>query len=194
MKELAKKENRPLNFLEIGISHGGSLKMWRNYFGSEANIYALDINPHCTKMSEEGFNIIGDQEDKDFLRKTFSDIVFDIIIDDGGHTMKQQINSFEALYPQVNPNGGIYLCEDTHTSYWSGGWQGGLYKPDTFMEYSKKLIDVVNAWHVQEKIFPCEFTFVTKGIYYYDSIVVFEKKPRDISKPVDLATGDIKLF
>ena len=42
---------------------------------------------------------------------------FDIIIDDGGHTMEQQIASIETLFPALN-EGGVYLCEDTHTSYW----------------------------------------------------------------------------
>lgn len=59
--------------------------------------------------------------------------------------MIQQINTFEVLYDHVKP-GGTYLCEDTHTSYWDQ-FGGGLNKPDSFIEYTKKLIDKVNAYH-----------------------------------------------
>jgi hypothetical protein len=57
---------------------------------------------------------------------------------------------------------------------------GGHLKKDTFIEYSKKLIDQLNAFHVKE----CEslsknyFTQATDSIHFYDSLVVIEKKSR----------------
>src|SRR6202022_707195 len=74
--------------LEIGISHGGSLQMWRKYFGKKAKIFAVDINPECKKLEEENIKIfIGSQEDKYFLSKIVKEMPSpDIIIDDGGHT------------------------------------------------------------------------------------------------------------
>ena len=63
-----------------------------------------------------------------------------ILIDDGGHTMEQQIVTFEELYDHIN-DGGIYLCEDVHTSYLEK-FGGGYQKEGTFIEYSKKIIDI----------------------------------------------------
>jgi hypothetical protein len=114
----------------------------------------------------------------------------DIVIDDGGHTMDQQIVSFENLYLKVR-EGGIYLVEDTHTSYWHE-FHGGLKKADTFIEYSKNLIDSLHKGHVPDKkeIVINEITKHINGILFYDSIVVFEKvlrpQPFNIRKGIEM--------
>ena len=52
-----------VNIVEFGISQGGSLQMWKDYFGPKANIYGVDINPHCKSLEEEQVQIfIGDQK------------------------------------------------------------------------------------------------------------------------------------
>jgi hypothetical protein len=123
--------------------------MWKNYFGPQAHIYGIDIDPQCKSFEEPQIKIaIGSQEDRQFLR-TFAQSVprIDILIDDGGHTMRQQIAAFEELYSHIDAN-GVYLCEDLHTSYW-GDYGGGYRRPDTFVEYSKNFIDYLNAWHAR---------------------------------------------
>src|SRR6201998_1681418 len=45
--------NRPMNFLEIGVWRGGSLQMWKRYFGPHARMVARDINPHCAGFAED---------------------------------------------------------------------------------------------------------------------------------------------
>lgn len=171
---------KPVNILEIGISHGGSLQIWRKYFGENANIFAVDINPECKKFEDEKTKIfIGSQEDEAFLTQLKSQLpVLDILIDDGGHTMNQQIVSFNHLFSAVK-NGGIYLVEDTHTSYWNE-YHGGYKKKSSFIEFSKDMVDQMHAWHIDnEKIAPINFiTENVIGISFYDSIVVFEKKLR----------------
>ena len=114
----SKYRNKRINMLEIGVLEGGSLQMWKSYFGSKANLYGMDINPACKKLEEKGIKIlIGDQADRTFLRKIRSELPkLDIILDDGGHTMKQQIATFEELYPHLKED-GIYMCEDLQTSY-----------------------------------------------------------------------------
>ena len=110
--------------MEIGVQNGGSVKMWRDYF-PKAKIHGIDIDKKCKKHAEHRIKIfIGDQEDSTFLQ-SFAD-EYDIIIDDGGHTMKQQRRSFKWLFPKVKP-GGFYVLEDLHTSYWPqfGGKLGG---------------------------------------------------------------------
>ena len=163
--------------------------MWKNYFGPKARIVGIDINPHCKKLEENQVEIfIGDQENRKFLRSLKEKIPrIDILIDDGGHTMKQQIITFEELFPHIDKN-GVYLCEDLHTSYWPQ-WGGGYKKCDTFIEYSKNLIDSLNAWHSLEtnKLSVTEFTRSAHSLHYYDSILVIEK--RLIEKPSSFMTG-----
>ena len=110
----------------------------------------------------------------------------DIIIDDGGHTMKQQVTTFEETWNQLK-DGGIYLCEDLHTSYWSS-FGGGYRLAHTFIEYSKQIIDQLHAWHSQEKNFQIDaFTQRVFSVHYYDSIVVIEK--RLITNPISRMKG-----
>ncbi|MDE3214022.1 MAG: class I SAM-dependent methyltransferase, partial [Bacteroidota bacterium] len=98
-------------------------------------------------------------------------------IDDGGHTMRQQLITFEILYPFLKDD-GIYLCEDTHTSYWYE-YGGALRRKGTFVEFSKKLVDSLYAWHFKSRRVPVDdFTRSTNAIHFYDSMVFFEKKKR----------------
>jgi hypothetical protein len=162
--------------LEIGVSQGGSLQMWREYFGAKAKIYGIDIDPRCKQFEEENVSIfIGSQSDREFLREIKKKVPeIDILIDDGGHTMKQQIVSFEELFGHVKEN-GVYLCEDCHTSYW-WPYGGGFRRKGTFIEYSKRWIDMLNAYHSRSRGLKVnEFTKTVRSIHYYDSIVVLEK-------------------
>ena len=107
----SKYRYKEIVILEIGVFQGGSLQMWKNYLGPKAKIYGIDINPNCKELEEENIKIfIGSQSDPDFLKKVKEQIPpIDILIDDGGHTMKQQIVSFEELFGHVKET-GIYLC------------------------------------------------------------------------------------
>ena len=179
-KYFAPYRGKPVTILEIGISHGGSLQMWRKYFGEQATIFAVDINPECAKFLDTNTKIfIGSQEDEVFLNELKNQLPpLDILIDDGGHTMKQQILTFKHLFSLVK-DGGIYLTEDTHTSYWNS-FGGGYKRKGTFIEFAKKLIDQMHAWHINNKrIAPVnELTKSITGIAFYDSMVVFEKHQR----------------
>jgi 23S rRNA U2552 (ribose-2'-O)-methylase RlmE/FtsJ/multidrug resistance efflux pump len=175
--------------VEIGIYQGGSLQMWRDYFGANAKIIGVDIDPRCKELEEEGIEvIIGNQEDRGFLRSLKEKIPrIDILLDDGGHTMNQQIVTFEELFPHVAQN-GVYLCEDLHTSYWND-YNGGFRKPSTFIEYSKNLIDSLNAWHSRDpESFPItQFTRSAYSMNFYSSVLVIEKQV--ISPPRDRMIG-----
>ncbi len=184
----SKYKNKPITILEIGVYQGGSLNMWRDYFGEKAQIYAIDINPSCKKFETENTKIfIGSQEDRTFLQKVRSQIPKpDIIIDDGGHSMNQQIVSFEELYGHVKKD-GIYLCEDLHTSYWQI-YGGGYKKSGSFIEYSKNFIDAINAWYAgDDKLKVNELTRSTYGLHYYPSMLIIQKKTME--KPVSRRKG-----
>ena len=175
--------------VEFGVSQGGSLQMWKNYFGPKARLFGIDINAHCKTLEEPQIEIIiGDQGDRAFLRSLVAKIPrIDIVIDDGGHTMRQQINTFEELFPHVDAN-GVYLCEDLHTSYWAK-WGGGHLRRGTFIEYSKTLIDSIHAWHSREpaSLRVDDFTKSAHALHYYDSILVIEKRP--MKAPFHRKTG-----
>jgi hypothetical protein len=164
--------------------------MWKNYFGNKAKIYGIDIDPRCKQLEEENIKIfIGSQSDKNFLKDVLKELPdLDILIDDGGHTMVQQIVSFEMLFDKVKPN-GVYLCEDLHTSYWVN-YGGGHKRRGTFIEYSKNFIDKLNAWHSEQRSLPVSsFTKSVDSLHYYDSILVIEKNNRE--KPEHRKTGNI---
>ena len=179
-KYFLKYKGQKLNILEIGVSQGGSLQLWKKYFGDEVNIYAIDINPECKQFEDDNIRIfIGSQSDRHFLTEVIQQLPdLDIIIDDGGHTMEQQKVSFEVLYSKVK-EGGLYMVEDTHTSYWYE-FHGGMKKPGTFIEYSKGLIDSLYEDHILHKdnITRNDITRNINAISFYDSIVVFEKLKR----------------
>mgnify|MGYP001454638828 CR=1 FL=1 len=137
----SKYRGREITFVEVGVLGGGSLFMWRDYFGKNARIIGVDMNKECTKWQKYGFEIfIGDQSDEsfwvDFKKKVGS---FDILLDDGGHTYEQQIITVESLLGSIN-DGGIILVEDTHTSYMSGFGP----RRYSFIEYVKNKIDKIN--------------------------------------------------
>ena len=109
-------KNRPIRLFEIGIASGGSLLNWRDYFPL-AQIYGIDIEGKSELDSDRIHTLVADQSSREqlgaFLGK-FGD-PFDIIIDDGGHSMEMQQVSLGYLFRHVRP-GGYYVVEDVHTS------------------------------------------------------------------------------
>lgn len=188
-RHFSRFRGKPINIVEFGVSQGGSLQMWRHYFGPEAKVFGVDINPNCKQFEETGVQIfIGDQADRDFLRSLARTLPpIDILIDDGGHTMQQQIRTFEELFPCVAPH-GVYLCEDLHTSYWKR-FGGGYRRRGSFIEYSKGFVDALHAWHTRQprRFEVSEFTRTVHSVHYYDSIVVVEKRP--MSAPTHQRVG-----
>lgn len=178
-KYFKKFRNTDVVMCEIGVCKGGSMEMWKDYFGKKATIVGVDINEECRKYENENIHIeIGSQDDRDFW-KYFKEKYprIDILLDDGGHTMEQQIITYEAMFPHIS-DGGIYLCEDCHTSYWED-YQGGYKKNGTFIEYSKNWIDAINENYIEghEKELDNNREHIA-ALHYYDSMVVIEKDRR----------------
>jgi cephalosporin hydroxylase len=141
--------HQPITFLEIGIYRGGSLATWREYL-TEATIVAVDIDPGCKRFEQEipGVNVrIADQSDRAALEELAREFgPFHVIIDDGGHTMEQQIVSFEVLFKHLVPH-GVYAVEDFGTSYFLEYGGAPLGGPGTAVDYFKGLVDSVNFGH-----------------------------------------------
>ena len=144
--------------LEIGVYSGGSLGMWRKYFGSKSKIIGIDIESSCKSYESEQIEIvIGDQEDREFWKDfKIKYPSIDIVIDDGGHAANQQINTLIELLPHINP-GGIYLCEDIqgeHNSfyYYLQGMMMNLNScnfdaDDKSISISTELQSYINSFH-----------------------------------------------
>ncbi|PZF71053.1 class I SAM-dependent methyltransferase [Taibaiella soli] len=183
-------QGKDVKFLEIGISQGGSLEMWKQYFGAGSMFYAMDIIPECKMFERENVKIfIGSQGDPQYLNSILGDIPpLDILLDDGGHFVKDQIVTFNLLWDKVK-DGGLYVCEDLHTSYWYS-YGGGYMRKGTFIEFVKHLMDVMHAWHSKQ---PAKFkleklTEQIKAIHVYESMVVIEKAK--VSQPKQSKFGE----
>lgn len=164
--------------LEIGVMGGGSMEMWREYFGPGCKIIGIDLNPTCKAHEAEGIEIfIGSQDDASVIDAVLAKYPqIDIAIDDGSHLSPHQIASFELLYHRISPR-GVYLVEDTHTNYWPDlGYEGGLRKPGTFVEFCKDKVDEIGAATSRGALEPTPFTISTDLVTFYDSVVVFEKR------------------
>lgn len=164
--------------VEIGVAFGGSLPMWHHYFGPGTQVVGIDIDPACRQFESGATTImIGDQADRNFLATVRNRVPrVDILIDDGGHTMAQQIATFEELYRHIKSD-GVCLCEDLHTSLLPN-FGGGYLRKGTFLEYSKALVDRLLSWHSLDPavLRVDDFTLMTDSIHFYDGIVVMEKR------------------
>ena len=143
---------KKINLLEIGvggyenpISGGESLRMWKSFFPF-AKITSLDIFDKSFFQESRIKIFKGSQVDETFLEILCNQTGnFDIIIDDGSHINEHVIKSFEFLFPKLK-KGGIYVIEDTQTSYWEdyGGNSKDLNMEGTIYHYFKSLIDSLN--------------------------------------------------
>lgn len=145
----AQYRNRPVRILEIGVQNGGSLEIWRKYFPNAELVLGCDINVACGNLVFDDNKIaviVGDANTNDVEGNiTATSDRFDIIIDDGSHTSSDIIRSFARYFPHLS-EGGIYIAEDLHCSYWRE-FEGGLYDPLSSMSFFKCLLDVVNHEH-----------------------------------------------
>ncbi|PNS15198.1 hypothetical protein CAC42_8199 [Sphaceloma murrayae] len=145
---------QPLKMLEIGLGcdmsygPGASYYTWLEYF-PHVDLYFIEYDAKCAEQWADkttGATIItGDQGDGAFLEKFMREhgTDFDVIVDDGGHTMEQQMTSLQHLWKAVKP-GGVYFCEDLQTSYWDNYGGGSVAAKDgkrTMMQYIHLLIE-----------------------------------------------------
>lgn len=101
--------------LEIGVASFASIAMYLEYFNNPY-VVGMDINDKPDFINERWKFVQGDQTNiQDLERCVQGEGLFDIILDDGGHSMKQQQVSFGFLIDYVKP-GGYYILEDLHTS------------------------------------------------------------------------------
>ena len=184
-------KSQPIRILEIGVSKGGSLEIWKKYFGKDSVVYGIDVNPECAKLELDGVNIrIGSQSDPTFLKALILEMGNpDIILDDGSHRGEHQQVSFMTLWPFLE-EGGVYIVEDLATSYWSQ-YGDGYRKKSSFIEFSKELVDTLHVRYTRHRP-PKRVRFVETSIHsvsFFDQIVVIKKKQRMEPKRVGFGMG-----
>tara|TARA_B100000575_G_scaffold243543_1_gene207351 strand:+ start:459 stop:1205 length:747 start_codon:yes stop_codon:yes gene_type:complete len=102
------------NLLEIGVEYGGSLRAWSSLF-PKANIYGADINKDYLFNEGNIKTFYTNQLNKNELKllsEKLNKTKFDLIIDDGLHNFDANVNTFEALFPLLDQEKGIYFIED----------------------------------------------------------------------------------
>jgi hypothetical protein len=172
---------KKIKFLEIGVSNGGSLQMWRKYFGDSAIIFGIDINPECKKYNGLAGQVrIGSQVDMSFVNGVIEEMGgIDIVLDDGSHQMEHISATLQHLFPLLNI-GGLYMIEDLHTSYWKS--YGGKYgSKKNFFTLAMDLVNDMHYWYHNKKR---KYPFISSacsGIHIHDSITVLEKN--DVHRP-----------
>lgn len=172
-RHLSSFVGRTPSVLEIGIYSGGSLEMWRSYFGKGSHIYGVDIEPACKSYESDDVSIfIGDQADRTFwstFKRQFNGI--DVLIDDGGHTVVQQRVTLEEMLPFISP-GGVYLCEDIHGDF------------NRFAGFAASLINGLNRVEILQDatlssaVSP--FQRHIKSIHFYPYVLVIEKNDEPV--------------
>lgn len=176
--------------VEFGCAGGGSLEIWREYFGESARIIGVDINPKCKNLESHGFEIlIGDQGDSEFLAEVADKVAgADIVIDDGGHTSNQMISTFREIYPVMSKT-GVYIAEDTHAALWPR--YVDRYDGLTFLDYAKSIAEKLTWYYMlphhnrfrmpldkREGEMPIpQIAKDTFCVTFYNSIVAFERSP-----------------
>ncbi len=171
-RHLKKFVGREMTIMEIGIYSGGSLGMWRHYFGNGCRVYGMDIEPSC-KIYENEFTriFIGDQADRQFWAEFRSqNPLVDVLIDDGGHMPEQQRVTLEEMLTHVRP-GGVYICEDIHgVTNEFGAFVQGLAAPlNAFMRAPQVTPEeplIINPTGFQKEIY---------SIHLYPYMIVIEK-------------------
>lgn len=178
---------KPVKFLEIGVSKGGSLQMWRKWLGDEAVLCGIDINPDCARFDgQAGMVRIGSQADAGFLAGVVEEMGgIDVVLDDGSHKMDHVRASLAALFPLL-ATGGTYVIEDLHTAYWPK-YGGGVGEPGNFFRHVGEMIDDMHAWYHPGKRLHKPTARAVTGIHVHDSMVIFDKGP--VRRPTHSRVG-----
>jgi len=170
-KIFEKFKGQKITFVEVGVSAGGSLQMWRDFFGDNARIIGIDLNPEAKILEQDGFEIfIGNQSDPKFWKKFYNKIgMIDILLDDGGHKNIQQINTVHNSIENIN-DGGLIVVEDTHTSYLKEFKNPSYF---SFINFCNKIIENIHrrCGRVNKKI--NSYSKKVHSLSFYESIVVF---------------------
>jgi cephalosporin hydroxylase len=173
----------PVKVLEIGIGGysrkkqgGASLRMWKHWFPN-GQIVGLDLHDKRFVEEERIKVYVGDQTDPELLNRINAEYgPFDVIIDDGSHISEHIVKTFAVLFPLLKGD-GIYVVEDTQTSYWpERGGSDDRSDPSTSMNFLKQLTDGLNYEEfVDDDYTPTYSDQHVTAVSFYHNIVFIQK-------------------
>jgi SAM-dependent methyltransferase len=190
VRERRKAAGQPVRILEIGVFHGGSLALWRKYFGPEAVVFGIDVDPRTRDFADDCQVRIGDQSNAAFLASVVDEMGgLDIVVDDGSHDSDDQVASFKALFPRLSPD-GVYLCEDLRASYRKDYVDGRLGR-GAFINLVRVMIDELPRWWIDgmrtSAVTQFDIHEKVDSFHVYDGVVVIELKRK--SQPFSTLVG-----
>lgn len=162
---------------------GNSARMWRDWLPEWKT---LSIDNEAKNITDKGLWFRqGSQADPEFIASVVTEFgEFDVVIDDASHVSSLSITSFGLLWPHLKP-GGIYVVEDTHSSYHD--WYYGkaeadenpnTYKP-TMMQFLKSLADEANFHGDGDwDLFPEKYALGVdvEAVHFHFNIAFIEKR------------------
>lgn len=141
--------DRPISLLEIGVQNGGSLEIWTKHFPKAQHLVGCDIDPNCAllRYDDPRVSVIVGDANENATERRIAEISpdYDIVIDDGSHVSGDIVRAFIRYFKRVK-DGGFFLAEDLHCSYWKE-FDGGLFDPRSSIAFFKRLVDVINHEH-----------------------------------------------
>jgi hypothetical protein len=177
--------------LEIGIGGysrdhkgGKSLRMWKNFF-PKAQIIGLDIHDKSFVEEPRVTTYQGSQVDPAILEQIVADHGRPhVIIDDGSHRPEHIRETFRLLFPLLDDH-GVYVIEDTQTSYWPL-WGGSMDRqdPTTTMALVKDLVDGLNYEEFLDRDYQPTYNdrHITAVHAYHNLVFVQKGRNREGSK------------
>ena len=134
------------NLLEVGIDRGGSLLVWKRYF-PEAHVQGVDVtlNRLPEPITIDGITTHNSDAYSSEFSNKFSDDFFDLIIDDGPHTVNSQKEFIRLYFPKLKKD-GIMIIEDIVNIESARDIQGVLsdYDCDSFIVDRVKVSNLSN--------------------------------------------------
>jgi len=180
-------KDKPITLVEIGIGGytdsyrgGNSLRVWSEWFTHpDTVIIGIDIYEKLMQFDDPRVKVYqGSQIDQEFLEeihKLYGD--FDIVLDDGSHRPEHVIETFGILFPKVK-DGGMYVIEDTQTSYWDGldfNGNTAYNKENPTYAYFKNLPDWINYAEIPIAKKPNYLEMHTVGAHFYHNLILIDK-------------------
>ncbi|KAH8052477.1 hypothetical protein JL722_10020 [Aureococcus anophagefferens] len=166
---------RRVVMLEIGVQSGGSIELWRAYFGDDLEYHGVDINPNCAQFDDPARNVhvhVGDATDANFMQALARRVgPVDVVLDDGSHESAHMRASFEALYALVAPRGFAKRLVDSLNAFNVADGAEGYTDPTNPPTRYDDVATMPDAPAVR-------FAASTWSLCFYDGVVVFERMPR----------------
>ncbi|MCM1089528.1 MAG: class I SAM-dependent methyltransferase [Muribaculum sp.] len=140
---LKQMKHESINVLELGCFHGGSMKMWKDYFVN-AQIYAVDIDEECRKYEENRCHVLIKDLSSEQSLEEITKLEPSVIIDDASHMTSHQVKAIYHLLPCLKP-GGVYILEDLGTNFITYSTRRYQDSVVSGYEFCKAMADVITS-------------------------------------------------